>query len=94
MASSVHIDVVTRLKTAAAAQISANPSLAKLLLAGGAGALLGGGIGAHLTHGEDEKARLRTRNTSFGAGVATGLAGPQIIDRLYQRMHPAPGGSL
>jgi len=91
MTCSVHIDALDRLKQAAEAKIAANPALAKLLLAGGAGAAVGGGLGAHLMHGRDEAARARTRNTSFGAGMAAGLAGPQLVNRLYDRMHPSTG---
>lgn len=84
------IDVVSRLKQAAEAKIAADPALAKLLLAGGAGALLGTGIGAGLTHSHDEIARRRAKNTAFGAGVATGLAGPAIVHGLDARLSPQP----
>jgi hypothetical protein len=87
MSNLVHIDVVDRLKQAADATVAANPALVKALLAGGAGLLGGGAIGAHLMHKHDEEARQRARNVGFGAGVATGFAGPQIIDALHSVMH-------
>lgn len=82
-------DVVSRLKSAAMTTIASTPALAKLLLAGGAGALLGGGLGAGMAHAHDEEARQRTKNTAFGAGVATGLAGPRIVGTLNERLNPA-----
>lgn len=90
MPSSSNIDVVSRLKQAAAAKIAADPGLAKLLLAGGAGALLGGGLGAGLTHSHDQASRERAKNTAFGAGVATGLAGPGLVSGLNARLNPLP----
>lgn len=82
--------VVVRLKQAAEAKVAMDPGLVKLLLAGGAGALLGTGLGAHVTHARDEEARKRTRNTAFGAGVATGLAGPHIANAIHTRLNPEP----
>ncbi len=90
MSDVVHIDVIFRLKQAAETKAAANPALVKALLAGGAGALAGGGLGAMLAHKRDEAARERAGNTAFGAGVATGMAGPRIIDVLHGAMHPAP----
>lgn len=80
-------DVVHMLKQGAIVTAAANPALVKALLAGGAGALAGGGIGSLLTHEHDEAAKERARNTSFGAGVATGMAGPQIVDALHAFSH-------
>lgn len=51
----------------------------KLLLAGGAGAAAGAIPAYMLTREKDEEERLKTRNRAFGAGVATGVAGPHII---------------
>ena len=34
-----------------------------------------------------EEARKRARNVGFGAGVATGFAGPQIVDALHAALH-------
>jgi len=87
MSDVVHIDVVSRLKQAAEAKIAANPALIPALLAGGAGLLGGGALAANLMHSHDEVARERARNTAFGAGAATGMAGPQIIDALHAAMH-------
>jgi hypothetical protein len=87
MADVVHIDALARLKQAAEAKTAADPALVKALLGGG-GALLGGGaLGAGLMHAHDEAARERAKNTGFGAGIATGMAGPQIIDALHAVMH-------
>jgi len=88
MSPVVNIDVLVRLKQAAEVKAAANPALVKALLAGGAGALGGGALGALLTHAHDEEARNRARNTSFGAGVAAGIAGPRIIDALHAAQHP------
>jgi hypothetical protein len=87
MTAIAHIDVVSRLKQAAEAKTAADPALVKALLAGGAGAIGGGMLGAHLMHARDEEARKRSRNIGFGAGVATGMAGPQIVDALHSIMH-------
>lgn len=92
MSPVVNIDVVARLKQAAETKAAANPALVKALLAGGAGALGGGALGALFTHEHDEAARERARNTAFGAGMATGLAGPRIIDALHAAQHPAQAG--
>lgn len=80
-------DVVHMLKQAAAAKVAMEPALAKALLAGGGGLLAGGGLGALVAHERDQAAKERARNTSFGAGVATGMAGPQIIDALHSFAH-------
>jgi len=87
MSNLVHIDIVSRLKQAAEAKTAADPALVKALLAGGAGALAGGGVGALLAHSRDQEAIERAKNTGFGAGVATGVAGPQIIDALHGLVH-------
>lgn len=87
MGDVIHIDIVSRLKQAAEAKTAANPMLVKALLAGGVG-VLGGGA---LMHAHDqsalEQARTHAQNTGFGAGVATGMAGPQIIDALHAITH-------
>lgn len=88
MSRSAHIDVIARLKQAADAKVAADPALAKLLLAGGAGALLGTGLGAGLTHAQDADEIRRAKNTSFGAGIAAGLAGPRIVNALDHRLNP------
>lgn len=88
MSAVVHIDVLARLKQAAETKAAADPALVKALLAGGAGALLGGGVASALTHSHDEAARERARNTAFGAGVATGMAGPHIVGALNTQLNP------
>lgn len=86
MAAATHIDVVSRLKQAAEAKTAANPMLVKALLAGGG--VLGGGALMHAHDAaEREKVRAQARNTGFGAGIATGMAGPQIIDALHALTH-------
>lgn len=80
-------NVVHMLKQAAEGQVLANPALMKALLAGGGGLLAGGMLGSHLTHKRDEAAKERAQNESFGAGMATGLAGPTIIDALHSLTH-------
>jgi hypothetical protein len=87
MGDVVHIDAVTRLKQAAEGLALANPALVKALLAGGAGLLGGGALGAALMHAHDEQTRKHTRDRAFGAGVATGVAGPHIIDALHSAVH-------
>ena len=88
MSTPTHINIITRLKQAAEMKISADPALMKMLLAGGAGALLGTGLGSHFTHAHDEVDTARAKNTAFGAGVATGLAGPRIVGGLNARLNP------
>jgi hypothetical protein len=80
-------DPVHMLKQAAEGQVLANPALVKALLAGGGGLLAGGALGVGLEHMHDQAAKERARNTAFGAGVATGMAGPQIIDALHSITH-------
>ncbi len=60
-----------------------SPELLKLLGVGAAG--LGvGAVGSHLiTKNQDEEQLRRTRNRSFGAGVATGVATPHMVRGLY-----------
>lgn len=64
-------------------KLALDPSLVKTLLAGSGGALAGGGIAHLLTRAHDEKERIKTRNHSFGAGVAAGVAGPRVVRGLY-----------
>ena len=46
----------------------------------GAGSAALAGLGTYLlTHQADEERRRQTRNRSFGAGAAAGLATPQIL---------------
>jgi zinc transporter ZupT len=87
MSNSPTTDVIFRLKQAAMAQAAANPALVKALLAGGAGALVGGGLTGLLVHSHDAAEKERAKNMSFGAGVATGLAGPHLVDALQHVTH-------
>jgi hypothetical protein len=76
-------DVVHMLKQAAATKVAMDPALVKALLAGGGGALAGAG----LEHMHSQASKERARNVGFGADVATGMAGPQIIDALHSITH-------
>lgn len=87
MRGASNIDVLVRLEEAAMKTAALNPALVKALVAGGAGALLGAG-GASLMHRHDEEDLARSKNTAFGAGIATGMAGPRIIDALHTATHP------
>lgn len=82
-----HTDLIARLGRAAAEKVAAEPGLVRSLLAGGGGLLAGGALAGGLMHEHDEAARARARNVGFGAGVATGAAGPQIIDALHSISH-------
>ena len=80
-------DVVHKIKLAAEAKVAVDPALVKALLAGGAG-LVGGGALMHMHDAaEAERTRTRAQNVGFGAGVATGMAGPQIVDALHTLTH-------
>jgi hypothetical protein len=87
MGDVVHIDAVTRLKQAAEGLALANPSLVKALLAGGAGALGGGALMHMLDKHHATEEQSRAKNIAFGAGAATGLAAPRIIDTLHALVH-------
>lgn len=78
---------VQMLKHAAEAKVAVDPALVKALLAGGAGALGGGALMHMHDASEREAARTKAQNVGFGAGVATGMAGPQIIDALHSFTH-------
>ena len=79
-----HIALHQELLKEAETKVAAlDPSLVKMLLAGGAGALTGGGIAHLATRAHDERERQRTRNRAFGAGVAAGVAGPRVVRGLY-----------
>jgi hypothetical protein len=67
-------------------------------LGGGAGLGLGAGGGylAGKSQGDEEaeKERLRTRNISFGTGLAAGVAAPHLIRGLGQIARGASGTGL
>lgn len=89
MLRSSDIPALSRLKAAAEERVAAIPSLVPLLLAGAGGLAIGGGLGAHAAAARENNAVSRARNTAFGAGMATGLAGPRIVSRLDARLNPA-----
>lgn len=80
-------DAVQRIKLAAEAKVAVDPNLVKALLAGGAGAIGGGALMHMHDASEREAARAKAQNVGFGAGVATGMAGPQIVDALHSFTH-------
>lgn len=79
-----HITLHQELLKEAEDKVSAlDPSLVKMLLAGGAGAAAGGGLAHLLTQAHADRERATTRNRAFGAGVAAGVAGPRVVRGLY-----------
>ena len=63
-----------------------DPSLAKMLLAGGTGAVAAGVPIALIMKAHEDAARERSRNIGFGAGAAAGLAAPHIVHGLHNVM--------
>jgi hypothetical protein len=64
-------------------KVALDPSAMKMLGAGAGGALLAGVPTYLITRALNRHERERTRDRAFGAGVATGLAGPKIIQGLF-----------
>lgn len=60
-------------------KVALDPAMMKLLLAGGVGGAAVGLPTYALTHHHDQAEKARASNQSFGAGVASGLAGPRIL---------------
>lgn len=77
----LHRELLEKAETKVAA-LNIDPRLLYSLLGGAGGAALGAIPAALITHHLDEKARKRTRNRSFGAGIATGLAAPRVLRGL------------
>lgn len=88
MLRSCDIPALSRLKAAAEERVAAIPSLIPLLLAGAGGLAVGSGLGAHAATAHEHESVSRARNTAFGAGMATGLAGPRLVSRLDARLNP------
>lgn len=65
------------------AKVAMDPSLAQKLMYGLAGGAAVGLPTFALTRMHDAGERDRARNMGFGAGVATGVAAPRIIQGLY-----------
>lgn len=69
-----------------AAKLAALSPLHKMLLAGAGGVGLGGLVGSlagsAAARRAAEEERLRTRNLSFGGGVAAGLLAPSVLKAL------------
>ena len=64
-------------------KVALDPSALKLLAAGGAGAAAAGIPTYLITRALNRAEKEKTRNLAFGAGVATGFAGPKIIQGLF-----------
>jgi hypothetical protein len=64
-------------------KVALDPSAMKMLASGVGGAALAGVPTYLLTRALNRHERERTRDRAFGAGVATGLAGPKIIQGLF-----------
>ena len=60
-----------------------SPEMLKMLLIGGGGVAAGAIPAGLIMHHLDEAKREKTRNRAFGAGVATGFAGPHILKGLF-----------
>ncbi len=91
--AALHADLLAQAQEKVAA---IDPNLLKMLGVG-AGGLALGGVGAHLlTRSADEEERRKTRNKSFGAGAAAGLAVPHIAKGVFniaQGQGWIPGGA-
>ncbi len=74
---------MTALRAIALEKVAADPNLARLLLAGGAGVAAGAIPTALIARAHEQAARERARNVGFGAGVATGLSAPSVISVLH-----------
>jgi hypothetical protein len=79
----VSSSILDALVKAATVKTAADPGLTRLLLAGGAGAAAAGIPTALLMHQHEQAAKERARNVGFGAGVATGISAPHIINALH-----------
>jgi hypothetical protein len=75
--------LLSKLRRAAMEKVAMDPLAARTLLAGGAGAVAAGVPITLLMRAHEDAARKRAQNVGFGAGVATGLAGPHIIRGLH-----------
>jgi len=64
-------------------KVALDPSTVKMLAAGAGGMALAGVPTYLITRALNRHERERTRDRAFGAGVATGLAGPKIIQGLF-----------
>jgi len=80
----LHRELLKEAEDKVAAMPALDPSFVKMLLAGGAGAALGGGISHLATRAHAKREREQTRNRAFGAGVAAGVAGPRVVRGLYE----------
>ncbi len=92
-----HIALHRELLKEAEDKIAVDPSLLKLLLAGGVGGAAVG-VPALIMHQHQKQEAERTRNRAFGAGMATGIAAPKILRGLFNIANGAglvaPGGPL
>lgn len=81
-------NVIERLKIAALKMAAMSPELTNALLAGTAGVLGGGLLGAGLMHSYDDSALAKARKAAYSAGVATGFGVPQVGRALYTVFAP------
>jgi len=86
MSAAHDTNLLARLRHAAREKVAMDPGLMRTLLAGGAGAVAAGVPIALVMKAHEDAARERARNVGFGAGVATGLAGPHIVQGLHNAM--------
>lgn len=77
-----NIQLYSELIKEAEEKVAVDPSALKLLLAGLGGGAAIGVPGYLLMDAHAEAVRKHTRDRAFGAGVATGLAGPKIVSGL------------
>jgi energy-converting hydrogenase Eha subunit G len=72
-------------------KVAIDPAVLKLLATGLAGGV-GVGVPVYMaTRHYDDLAKERAKNQSFGAGVATGLAGPRILRGALNLVDPTGG---
>jgi len=64
-------------------KVALDPSTMKMLAHGAGGAVLAGVPTYLVTRALNRHEREKTRDRAFGAGVATGLAGPKIVKGLF-----------
>lgn len=92
MFSPENIALHSELLKTAEAKIAIDPAVLKMLLTGAAGGVAVGLPTYALTHHRDEMEKERAKNHSFGAGVATGLAGPRLLRGALNLAQPFGGG--
>ncbi len=92
MFSQENIALHAELIKTAETKIAIDPAVLKMLLTGAAGGAAIGLPTYALTHSHDMAEKERAKNRSFGAGVATGLAGPRLLRGALNFAQPFGGG--